>query len=151
MHIWRTRSKHSMRKIIVSIITPKSISRIFPICYFECPIKCIISLCDLWWLITQLTEKLGWDRPHAEKSPCHQLSFGGFFLSSPSKTCYCGVCSFSAKGWEETSSIGSLSFFRHSIVIVMDRAAWRAAIHEVTKSRTWLSDWTELVIDRKRQ
>ena len=28
--------------------------------------------------------------------------------------------------------------------LVMDRAAWRAAIHGVTKSRTRLSDWTEL-------
>ena len=28
--------------------------------------------------------------------------------------------------------------------LVMDREAWRAAIHGVTKSRTWLSDWTEL-------
>ena len=27
--------------------------------------------------------------------------------------------------------------------LVMDREAWRAAIHGVTKSRTWLSDWTE--------
>ena len=27
---------------------------------------------------------------------------------------------------------------------VMDREAWRAAIHGVAKSRTWLSDWTEL-------
>ena len=27
---------------------------------------------------------------------------------------------------------------------VMDREAWRAAIHGVTKSWTWLSDWTEL-------
>ena len=26
----------------------------------------------------------------------------------------------------------------------MDREAWHAAIHEVTKSWTWLSDWTEL-------
>ena len=30
--------------------------------------------------------------------------------------------------------------------LVMDREAWRVAIHEVTKSRTWLSDWTELNI-----
>ena len=28
--------------------------------------------------------------------------------------------------------------------LVMDREAWRVAIHGVTKSRTWLSDWTEL-------
>ena len=28
--------------------------------------------------------------------------------------------------------------------LVMDRKAWRAAIHGVTKSWTWLSDWTEL-------
>ena len=28
--------------------------------------------------------------------------------------------------------------------LVTDREAWRSAIHGVTKSRTWLSDWTEL-------
>ena len=28
--------------------------------------------------------------------------------------------------------------------LVMDREAWRAAIHGVTMSQTWLSDWTEL-------
>ena len=27
---------------------------------------------------------------------------------------------------------------------VMDREAWRAAVQGVPKSRTWLSDWTEL-------
>ena len=31
-----------------------------------------------------------------------------------------------------------------SIESVMDREAWRAAIHGVTKSGTWLRDWTEL-------
>ena len=28
--------------------------------------------------------------------------------------------------------------------LVMDREAWHGAIHGVEKSRTWLSDWTEL-------
>ena len=28
--------------------------------------------------------------------------------------------------------------------LVMDREAWQAAVHEVAKSRTWLSNWTEL-------
>ena len=28
--------------------------------------------------------------------------------------------------------------------LVMDREAWRAAVHGVTGSRTWLSDWSEL-------
>ena len=28
--------------------------------------------------------------------------------------------------------------------LVLDREAWRAAVHGVSKSRTWLSDWIEL-------
>ena len=28
--------------------------------------------------------------------------------------------------------------------LVMDREAWHAAVHAVTKSQTWLSNWTEL-------
>ena len=30
--------------------------------------------------------------------------------------------------------------------LVMDREACRAAVREVTKSQTWLSDWTELLL-----
>ena len=28
--------------------------------------------------------------------------------------------------------------------LVMDREAWRATVHGVTKSQTWMSEWTEL-------
>ena len=33
--------------------------------------------------------------------------------------------------------------------LVMDREDWRAAVHGVAKTRTWLSDWTELNLPTK--
>ena len=35
--------------------------------------------------------------------------------------------------------------------LVMDREAWHAAVHGVTKSRTRLSDWTELILIEKEE
>ena len=34
--------------------------------------------------------------------------------------------------------------------LVMDREAWRAAVHGVSRSRTWLSNWTEEIFLEKR-
>ena len=35
--------------------------------------------------------------------------------------------------------------------LVTDRQAWRAAVHGVTKSRTRLSNWTELINQQKKK
>ena len=32
--------------------------------------------------------------------------------------------------------------------LVMDEEAWSAEVHGVEKSRTWLSDWTELTKEK---
>ena len=44
-------------------------------------------------------------------------------------------------GWHHRLDGRELSKLRE---LVMDREAWRAVIHEVAKSQTWLSNWTEL-------
>jgi len=50
------------------------------------------------------------------------------------------------RGWDDWNSITDvmdMSLIRIQ-ELMMDREAWHAAVPEVAKSQTWLSDWTEL-------
>ena len=50
------------------------------------------------------------------------------------------------RGWDDwmASPPGWIWVWVKLWELVKDRGTWHAAVHDVTKSRTWLSDWTEL-------
>ena len=98
------------------------------------------------WLINNLIHylKMGNRLPHAKSWLIGKDLDAGRDWGQEEK----GTTEDEMAGWHHWLEDVSFSELRE---LVMDREAWRAAIHGVAKSRTWLSDWSESESESKRE
>ena len=121
-----------------------------------------------WTVVLEKTLEVPWTARRSNQSILKEISPGctleGMMLKL--KLQYFGHLMWRADSFEKTLMLGKIEGRRRrgqqrmrkfncitdSMVmglgkirqLLMDREAWHSAVHGVAKSRTWLSDWTEL-------